>query len=1599
MQKPISRILVVLLAVSMLISVFPMNAFAFNTNYSDSNGGSDYYNVISKRDWDIAPGVKETEVVLNNDAGTRRQVLHTAVVDVTNPYVKVIAGYKGMWPKAGNYGVQSTSTQALEAERLGYGNVVIATNTTLSWYDDAYYAANPHLIGEPLGYTILDGEYYECSRGKTYATKTCIVINYDKRPLDGAERPADMPKVWVRSTSDPLTGWEEQVIPVTFDFLVKPDANGNPVNLYKEDHGSGIASRTFVGVKADGTLVLSVSDGEQAPFSTGFTTYEMADYMIKMGCVVAANCDGGGSTTFCSQRPGEDLKVNCNLSDGGERPTTSTILVISTAPADGEFARATVTSDYDYYTPGSSVKFNVLGTDAVGTKVDIPAEVEWRIAEDGMGTIENGTFKSNGTEGTATVQIVYNGDVVGEKTITIVTPDKLFFSQPIVTIPFGKTAKVPIKASANINGVDFEIGLGENDIIFTTDNEALGDFDGLNFIAVDESNAPDDITSTVTATLNMGSNPSTTVQLNLGKASDVLWDFEGGEADVDIWNVINNRKNAAHWDYYMNLSLADKTNGQVHDGEYSMRLETNGLSSKDSNAKQYAWIRLGVDGEAIVLENARRIGFWLYVPEDNLQCMVQGHYMIDTNNDGVFDTENFTSMMEQEDVYSSIDESGWHYLSIDVSAFNKIALKCATKYDKDPSDGMTGEKGEFFLAIIFHKATNNLLWSNNGSINGKFTYYIDNFTVDYSDAVDDRENPVFDKIYLDGTTALVKRNVITTNSNILNLSAAVADQTIIKDANKNDVTLHNVSGLNASTAKVYIDGVEVKSVFENGVMSANGIKVADGYHRVKFEISDNAGNKSVVIRVIKVESGEEKSTLQLVPADPTLDRIYFGSIYWMNLEATNIETIQSVSTVIDLNNVNHWQLDHMELAEGFTATYTIKEETNTATITITRTGDNIQTGKAVIAKLPVRIVYFDTDIKVPGYTAETYWTSYQFWPQDMKMDVDMGLINFADGTTGTFSNEEFHVDTEMFTDRPYMAQIDYEYLNSHGTTHVHTPVALADKAANCTENGYTGRTFCNVCNSVVEWGETVNATGHTYEVVGNKLACDCGREFTGTGLQLIGGKGYYTTAGVLTGGWVSIEDEWYYFDTTTFASVPTYYNGYVTYEFEVDGKLISGQWYKSFAGIRYYEGPSYLRGGKSVMTWYEIDGKNYCFDKQGYVATGTRWVDDQNDTTETYTWHHFDENGAHIERWNYTGLAEWNGNYYYVKDGVSQTRMHFINGSYYYFHWTDYRAAIKDQRFNCVYNNGLLPAGSYYFGSDGKMLDKTVYSVNGTLYYFILGNEAQGPGSVVYNGVECVIDNNGKVLYTGSFKDSDGYVNTYENGTLINKVRTGIFEENGKLYYFENNVKVQKGLVKDDNGDYYYFGSNYYAVTNGTFYFPTEKLNGLYPEGGNFKVDADGKVIMPEVKNGIIEENGKLYYYENNAKIAKGLVKDANGDYYFFGRNYYAVTNGTFYFTDDKMNGLFPTGGNFKVDADGKVIIPEIKNGIVEENGKLYYYENNVRIAKGLVKDANGDYYYFGRNYYAVTNGTFYFPDDKMNGLLPAGGNFKVDADGKVIIG
>jgi len=1635
-SKLFTKGLAMVLALLMLAGAFSANAFAASI-YDDNNGGSDYYNVISEREWDIAPGVKEYEQVLNNDAGTRRQVLHTAVVDVNNEFVKVIPGTKGMWPQPGNYGTQSTSTQALEAEKLGYGNVVVATNCSLSWYNEAYYKQHPELIGEPLGYSILDGQYYANSRitNGTLATggvQTIVVINYDYHPLTGEKRPDDMPKTWIRSSTDPLTGWEEQAIPVLFGFLVKPDANGNPVNQYKTaDHGSGIASRTFVGVRPDGSLVIAVSDGEQAPYSTGFTSYEMAEYMIKMGCVIAANCDGGGSTTFCSQRPGEDLKVNCSLSDGGERPTSNTILVISTAPADGQFARATISADYNYYTPGSSVTFHALGTDAVGTKVDVPADVQWQIKEAGMGTIENGIFTSNGTEGIVTAQMVYDGKVVGEKVITITTPDTLLFEQSVVTIPFGKTVKVPVKATATIKGVAQEIGLGPNDVTFTTTNEALGAFDGLDFVAVNETNAPADITSTVTATLNMGTKPTATVTLSLGKASEVLWDFENGQVDVDEWNVINSRSND-YRDYYLKLSLADRTNGQVHDGDYALRLEINGLASKKSDSGEYAWIRLGVDGAAVELENARRVGFWLYVPEDNIQCWVQGHYMTDANGDGIYDTLATVSMMESENVYYNIDESGWHYMSMDISAFEKVALKYSNQFNKQDSNGQTtgqlAEKGEFFLAIITHRTKNNKLWSSNGTINGPYTYYLDSFTVDYSDAVDDRENPVFDKIYLDGTTALVKRDVITTTSNILNLSAAVADATTLEDAMGVAQPLNNVSGLNAATAKVYIDGVEVACSFANGKITANGNKVADGYHRVKFEICDNAGNKSVIIRVVKVESGSADSTLALIPADSTLDRIPFGSIYWMNLVANKIETIQSVETVIDLNSVNHWQLDHMELAEGFTAEYTINDETNTATITITRTGTNYDTGAAVLAKLPVRILYFDTDIKVPGYTAATYWTSYNFFAQDMKMDVDKGLITFTNGTTGTFSNEEFHVNTEMFTTNQEMSMQDPEYLASHGTTHVHTPVALPDKEPTCTENGYTGRTFCEGCNSPVEWGATIPATGHTYEVdvENRKLVCACGREYTGTGLQTIDGKNYYTVNGTLTGGWLTVDNEWYFFDTVTYEGWDgdRYSDKAILFNFE-NGRLTSGSWAKTKNGMRYWYGPGYYRDMSPDTTSsrpYEIDGKTYLFDRDGYMKTGVARFSDATDgggalSTGAYTYYDCGTDGAAI-------LLTGTYNGYYYLNGIQQRAYRLIqhtNGDYYFISDGHKLAVNKTVYLTAQYVQGHtfadgtpLPEGYYTFDADGKMVIKNgVY--DGFMY--INNQKIERYALIELNGDFYYVGDGRKVAMNQTIYLTADYLTgyTYADGTPF-AAGYYTFGADGKMeikhgvvdgYMYINGTRVNTYTLVDFEGALYFVGDGRKVATNKTIYLTSEYVKGFYYENGApltvgyYTFGADGKMVINEttVKNGVIDG----YMYINNERVNRYALIEFEDNFYFVSDGRKVAMNKTIYLTDEYLVGFtYEDGtplaaGYYTFDAEGKMVI---QNGIIDG----YMYINNQRVNRYAVIAFEGDYYFVGDGRKVVMNRTFYLTAEYLVGCTYADGTpmvagyYTFDAEGKMVI-
>ena len=1582
------KILAVMLVVAMFVCMLPINAFAATIDF-DADGVStntdDYYKLISRRDWELAPGIDESEIILNNEAGSLRQVTHVVEVDLNNPYTKVIPGYKGMVPTPGNYGIQSVSEQAAFAEANGYGNVVAATNCSLSWYNDAYYKANPHLIGEPLGYMILDGQMFVNSRGQTSGAVCCIVINANER--NGEARPADMPRVTIRSTSEAITGWEEQVIPVNFTFLVKDTNNdgiGENQYIKQKNHTSGFESRTFVGVKADGTLVVAVVDGRQAPYSAGFNNYEMADYMLKLGCVVAANCDGGGSTEFMSQRPGEDLKINCSLSDGGERPTTNSILIISTAPSTGEFTRASLSTEYDYYAPGSSVTFNAVGSDLVGTPVDVPENVEWTIKETDMGTISHGVFVSNGKEGTVTAQLLYDGKVVGERSIEIIVPTSLSFTQPVVTIPYGKTARIPVKATIE-NGLK-EVSVDGNAVSFVATNTALGRFDGINFIAVTEDKAPADITSVVTATLVANPSITATVNFKLGKESVILEDFENGIGD---WKAIVQRNvNEAHRDFVHDLSIATKEDGQVHDGEYSLRLQTNGLSSSAVHSQQYAYVRLGIPSEEIILENARGLGFWLYVPDDNIQCWVQGYYRYDTNGDGTFDTLAEVNLMNSENVYYNVDESGWHYMYMDLSGQEKVVL--GDKWNVDPANP-TGTKGDFFIAIIFHKSINNQLWQTNGSINGPFTYYLDTITVDYSDAVVDREAPVFGKIFL-GNNEMKKHAVVTTTNNVLNISANVTEATERVAATGETSPLYNYTGINANSVKAFIDGVEVPSTYLNGQISISNVAVADGYHRVKFEVCDNAGNKSVKVRLLKVESGVEAPTIQFVPVDPTLDRIFGGSVYWMDMKATAIETIKSVTAEIDLNSVNHWELDHMELADGFTSEYTINDETNTATITITRTGKNTQTGSAVLAKLPVRIVYFDTDMKIPGYTAETFWKNYNLWPHDLKLDIDKGVITFVDGYTSsvlnTFSNEEFQVDTEIYTDAQSM---DVAYREERGTAHVHTPASIDNKEPTCTQPGYTNRTYCDICDSVVDWGTTVSATGHSYKVAGKQLVCDCGDIYTENGLVNIGGKAYYIAAGSLSTGWLTIDDVWYYFnDTFDGANGQLTYNG-VTYEFE-NGRLKNGVWVNDGVGSKYYYGPAnYIcKNGSPYanVLWAEIDGKTYGFDKQGYRHEGLRVLVESSQDAVLYK---FTDEGVLEGVYNpgVTGLYQCNGMLAYLKNGVPfPAGLVLIDNDYYYFN-TGCIAVVGS--YNVTRPNGLLPAGVYVFGEDGKMVDPPQRK-NGPYYdgYFYLNDVKQTAYQLIEFEGNYYFINDGNMLakntriylssrFTSGTNLTPGYYQFDDEGKMV--IPNGPQDDG---YFYINGVKQLAYQIIEFEGDYYFINdSNKYAV-NKRIYLSSRFTDGTVFKPGYYVFDAEGKM---QYKHGPNEDG---YFYLNGIKQLAYQIVEFEGEYYFINdSNKYAV-NKRIYLSSRFTDGTVFKPGYYEFDEDGKM---QYKHGPNEDG---FFYLFGVKQLAYQIVEFEGNYYFVNDSNKLAKNKRLYLSSRFTDGTVFKPGYYEFDANGKM---
>ena len=276
------------------------------------------------------------------------------------------------------------------------------------------------------------------------------------------------------------------------------------------------------------------------------------------------------------------------------------------------------------------------------------------------------------------------------------------------------------------------------------------------------------------------------------------------------------------------------------------------------------------------------------------------------------------------------------------------------------------------------------------------------------------------------------------------------------------------------------------------------------------------------------------------------------------------------------------------------------------------------------------------------------------------------------------------------------------------------------------------------------------------------------------------------------------------------------------------------------------------------------------------------------------------------------------------------------------------------------------------------------------------------------NGVTRWINNGMLIWHAGLVKDGDNFRYFKRNGMVAN-VETyvaktngllkaakytfdaegklmkleGLHEDlNGNLCYYVDYVKSYAGLVKDDDGNFYYIASDLKAVKNCTYY--VTKTNDLKPVG-YYAFDADGKMI---VKNGLVEENGDLYYYVDGAKTAAGLI-EWEENYYYIASDLKAVKDAKHYIFADRANG-FVSAGWYWFNADGTMFL----NGIREENGTKYYYKDGVKNYAGLVK-IDGDYYYVKSDCTVVCGRSYYVT--KTNGLMP-NATYIFDEDGKMVI-
>ena len=570
-----------------------------------------------------------------------------------------------------------------------------------------------------------------------------------------------------------------------------------------------------------------------------------------------------------------------------------------------------------------------------------------------------------------------------------------------------------------------------------------------------------------------------------------------------------------------------------------------------------------------------------------------------------------------------------------------------------------------------------------------------------------------------------------------------------------------------------------------------------------------------------------------------------------------------------------------------------------------------------------------------------------------------------------------------------------EVLNATG----HTPVDVAEQPATCTEAGHTVGVKCSVCGATISGIEEIPATGHT-EVIDAAVAATCTEPGKTEGKHCsVCNEVLVAQKEIPAKGHTEVVDEAVAATCTTPGKTEGKHcsvcNEVLVAQEEIPAKGHTEVIDEAVAATCTESGKT---EGKHCSVCNEILVAQEVIPAKGHVEE-IRNAKETTDTEDGYTGDTYcsvcNELLKSGEVIYHNGWRKDGDSYYFYQDQQPVTGMVRV----------PYPAA------------DLLPG----YGPDAEDAEVNVPGKEGNpdnydypdresaLFVFDENGVFQRDQCGVYNdnGITRWINNGMLVWHAGLVKDGDDYRYFKRNG-MVTSVETyvaktngllkaakytfdaegrlmkleGLHEDlNGNLCYYVDYVKNYAGLVEVD-GSFYYIASDLKAVKNCTYY--VTKTNDLKP-AGYYTFDADGKMV---IKNGLVEENGDLYYYVDGAKTAAGLI-EWDGNYYYIASNLKAVKDAKHYVFADKANGL-KSAGWYWFNADGTMYL----EGIREENGTKYYYKDGVKNYAGLI-EISGDYYYVKSDCSVVCNRSYYVT--KSNGLMPSA-TYTFGADGKMVI-